>query len=79
MMVGLVNYSCFLAPHPASRMKYVIAATIGGTLVYKLIRHRQLKLDSERMITGKLAIAIGIVAGILFIESAIFAAMTLEQ
>ncbi len=79
MLLGLVNYSWFLAEHPASSMKFAIAAAIGGTLTYKLIRHRKLKLDSERTVTGKIAVAIGIVSGILFAESAVFAMMTLGK
>ena len=78
MVCGLVNYSWFLASHPASSMKYAFAA-IGGVLTYKLVRHRQIKLDSERTITGKQAIVVGIVSGILFIESAIFSLMTWEK
>ena len=79
MVCGLVNYSWFLASHPASSMKYAFAAAIGGVLTYKLVRHRQIKLDSERTIAGKQAIVVGIVSGILFIESAIFALMTWEK
>lgn len=79
MLVGWVNYSWFLAAHPASSMKFAIAAAIGGTLTYKLIRHRKLKLDSERTVTGKIAVTIGIVSGILFAESAVFAIMTLGK
>lgn len=78
MVCGLVNYSWFLASHPASSMKYAFAAAIGGVLTYKLVRHRQIKLDSERTITGNRRLL-----SVLFPESslrsAIFALMTWEK
>lgn len=79
MIAGLVNYSWFLTVHPASGAKYTLAAAISGTLTCRLIRDRKLKLDSEHTVTGKQALSLGIVSGILFAESAILAVISLGK
>ena len=61
--------SCFFT-HYASSLKYAIAAIIGGVLAYKALVNRKIILDEDRVIDGKLMIAIGLVSSLLFILSA---------
>ena len=77
LLIGLVVASCFT--HYASSLKYAIAATIGGVLAYKALINRKIVLDEDRVIDGKLMIAIGWISSLLFVLSASLAILRLGK
>lgn len=78
LLIGLVVASCFFT-HYASSLKYAIAATIGGVLAYKALINRKIVLDEDRVIDGKLMIAIGWISSLLFVLSASLAILRLGK
>ena len=70
-LIFLIGLVCWygIVMHSASIMKYLISAIIGGTLVYKALKDRSIKLDEERVIDGKLLIIIGCLSSVLFVVS----------
>ncbi len=73
-LTGFVCWSWFFS-HSAGSLKYAAAAAIGGSIAYKMIKNKKLALDEERVVEGKLALGIGLVSGILFTISALFAVL----
>ena len=77
-LLGLVIWSGFYG-HKAGSLKYAIAAAIGASIAYKIIRHGRLVLDCERVVTGILAKFLCIVGVLLALFSAYFAFITLGK
>ncbi len=77
-LLGFVIWSGFYG-HKAGSLKYAIAAAIGASIAFKIIRHGKLVLDSERVVTGILAKSLCVVGVLLALISAYFAFITLGK
>ena len=78
LLIGVVVASCFFTYY-ASSLRYAVAATIGGVLAYKALINRKIVLDENRVVDGKLVIAIGLASILLFVLSASLAILWLGK
>jgi hypothetical protein len=70
-LLGLVIWSG--THNPRRALRFIIAATIGGVVAWRVLRTGTLYLDPQRTVTGKLAKVLGIVGAIVAVVAAFFA------
>lgn len=78
LLILLVTVSYFWTHH-VSCLKYIISASIGGTLAYRTLTNKKIVLDKDRVIVGKLRIVIRIASILLFVLSTSLTVSVLMQ